>query len=204
MNLGILKLFKLLFTVVLVQNIYADNKSFDFDLIKKGQDDDNTLLIVGGIQGDEPGGFMAASLITTHYKIQKGSVWIVPNLNFYSIIKRSRGPYGDMNRKFAKIPKNDPDYDSIQRIKEYISSDSVKLILNLHDGSGYYRKNYVDNMHSPNRWGQSSIIDQANLDVERYGNLQEISQRVCTYLNKNLIKLINLFLWVRLTKKYNS
>jgi len=188
MNLGILKLFKILLAVVLIQNVYAANKSFDFDLIKKGQNDDNTLLIVGGIQGDEPGGFMAASLITTHYTIKKGSVWVVPNLNFYSIIKRSRGPYGDMNRKFAEIPKNDPDYDSIQRIKNYISSDNVKLILNLHDGSGYYRKKHIDNMHSPKRWGQSSIIDQENLPVEKYGNLQEISQRVCTYLNKNLIR----------------
>jgi len=188
MNLGILKLFKLVIIIVLSQNLYAGNQSFDFDLIKKGQDDDNTLLIVGGIQGDEPGGFMAASLITTHYKIQKGSVWIVPNLNFYSIIKRSRGPYGDMNRKFAKIPKSDPDFDAIQRIKQYISSDNVKLILNLHDGSGYYRKTYEDNLHSPYRWGQSAIIDQSNLDIEKYGNLEEISQRVCTYLNKHLIR----------------
>ena len=188
MNLGILKLFKLLFIAVLVQNIYASNKSFDFDLIKKGQDNDNTLLIVGGIQGDEPGGFMAASLISTHYKIQKGSVWVIPNLNFYSIIKRSRGPFGDMNRKFAKISHNDPDYDSIKRIKKYISGENVKLVLNLHDGSGFYRKKYIDSMHSPYRWGQSSIIDQANLDIDMYGNLEEISQRICEHVNNNLIK----------------
>jgi len=188
MNLGILKLFKILFMALLVQNLYASGKSFDFDLIKKGQDDNNTLLIVGGIQGDEPGGFMAASLITTHYTIEKGSVWIVPNLNFYSIIKRSRGPYGDMNRKFADISKKDPDYDSIQRIKKYIASDNVKLILNLHDGSGFYRKKYVDSLHSPYRWGQSSIIDQSKVNVEKYGNLLEISQRVCEYLNQNLIR----------------
>ena len=188
MSLGILRLFKLLFITVLVQNIYAANKSFDFDLIKKGQNDDNTLLIVGGIQGDEPGGFMAASLITTHYKIQKGSVWVIPNLNFYSIIKRSRGPFGDMNRKFAKISQSDPDYDSVKRIKEYISDDKVKLVLNLHDGSGFYRKNYIDKMHSPYRWGQSSIIDQATLNIDNYGNLEEISQRICKHVNNNLIK----------------
>jgi len=188
MNLGILKLFKILVIAVLVQNLYADNKSFDFDLIKKGQSNDNTLLIVGGIQGDEPGGFMAASLISTHYTIQKGSVWVIPNLNFYSIIKRSRGPFGDMNRKFAKLSHNDPDYDSVNRIKEYISDENVKLVLNLHDGSGFYRKNYVDKMHSPYRWGQSSIIDQSNLDIDMYGNLEEISQRICEHVNNNLIK----------------
>ena len=187
MSLGILRLFKLLFVAVIVQNLYAA-KSFDFDLIKKGQDSNNTLLIVGGIQGDEPGGFMAASLISTHYTINKGSVWVIPNLNFYSIIKRSRGPFGDMNRKFAKISNTDPDYDSVKRIKKYISGDNVKLVLNLHDGSGFYRKNYIDKLHSPYRWGQSSIIDQANLDIDMYGNLEEISQRVCEHVNKNLIR----------------
>ena len=134
--------------------------NFDFDLIKMGYKDENTLLIVGGIQGDEPGGFMAASLISTHYNITKGSVWIVPNLNFYSIIERSRGPYGDMNRKFANLSKSDPEYKTIQRIKSYISDESVKLVVNLHDGSGFYRPTYIDKNHSQYKWGQCSIIDQ--------------------------------------------
>ncbi len=188
MNLGMLKLFKLFIISLFIQNLFANTQSFDFDFIKKGIQDDNTLLIVGGIQGDEPGAFMAASLITTHYEIKKGSVWVVPNLNFYSIIKRSRGPFGDMNRKFADLKITDPDYTSVQRIKKYIKSPEVKVILNLHDGSGFYRKEHIDWSHSPNRWGQSSIIDQANLDIEAYGNLEDISKEVCAYVNENLIK----------------
>jgi len=184
-----LKLFKLFIIAILFQNLYANTQSFDFDLIKKGKDDNNTMLIVGGIQGDEPGGFMAASLITTHYEIKKGSVWVVPNLNFYSIIKRSRGPFGDMNRKFAKLSSKDPDYDAVQRIKNYIVSNNVKMILNLHDGSGFYRPRYIDKHHSPYKWGQSSIIDQSSLNLEYYGNLEEISTKVCNYINKYLIKI---------------
>lgn len=186
MNLGILRLFSLI--ILLTTLVSANVKDFDFDLIKKGQEDQNTLLIVGGIQGDEPGGFMAASLIATHYKIKKGSVWIVPNLNFYSIIKRSRGPYGDMNRKFARIPNSDPDFSAVQRIKKYISNEKVKLILNLHDGSGFYRKKHINNSFSPNRWGQSAIIDQAKLDIKTYGNLEEISKQVCKHVNSKLIR----------------
>ena len=68
-----------------------------------------TLLVIGGIQGDEPGGFNAASLLVTHYRIHHGRLWVVPNLNFESIIKRSRGVYGDMNRKFPTVAKSDPD-----------------------------------------------------------------------------------------------
>ncbi len=162
--------------------------NFDFDIIKKGYKDNNTLLIVGGIQGDEPGGFMAASLIVTHYEITKGSVWVVPNLNFYSIIKRSRGPYGDMNRKFAFLPKSDPEYKTVQRIKGYISDESVKLIVNLHDGSGFYRPSYEDKAHSPHKWGQCSIIDQETLKNKNYHNLANISKQVVSHVNDFLLK----------------
>ena len=164
-------------------------EDFAFDLIKKGETDDNTLLIVGGIQGDEPGGFMAASVMSTHYDITEGSVWIVPNLNFYSIIKRSRGPFGDMNRKFAYLPETDPEYKIIQRIKKYITDPHVKLILNLHDGSGFYRPMYIDKNHQPKKWGQSVVIDQEILaGVEKYADTFTISEQVVNHLNKHLLK----------------
>ena len=188
MNLGMLKLFKIVFIFLLAQNLFANEHKLNFELIKMGQQDDNTLLIVGGIQGDEPGGFMAASLIATHYEITKGSVWVVPNLNFYSIITRTRGPHGDMNRKFAALDKDDPDYEDVQRIKSYITAPEVKLVLNLHDGSGYYRHTVIDSMHAPYRWGQSSIIDQSTLDIEKYGNLEEIADRICKKVNAGLIR----------------
>lgn len=189
MNLGILPLFKLIVLIcIFLQNLNAQVQTYDFDFIKKGSKDNNTLLLIGGIQGDEPGAFMAASLVATHYDIKKGSVWVIPNLNFYSIIKRSRGPYGDMNRKFAKLSPKDPDYETIQRIKKYITEDNVKLILNLHDGSGFYRKKHIDNTFSPRRWGQCAIIDQSFLEIEKYGNLEEISTNVVNDINEKLIR----------------
>ena len=109
----------------------------------------NTLLVIGGIQGDEPGGFNAAALLVTHYDIHKGNVWVVPNLNFISIIKRSRGVYGDLNRKFASISGSDPEYEAIEKIKSIILDKQVDLILNLHDGSGFYRTEYIDKLRNP-------------------------------------------------------
>jgi hypothetical protein len=186
LSLGMLKLCRFIILFFLTSSVYAQN-AFNFNLIKKGKDNNNTLLIIGGIQGDEPGGFMSASLLSTHYNIKKGSLWVVPNLNFYSIIKRSRGPYGDMNRKFAHLSIKDPEYETVSKIKSYINDDRVKLIVNLHDGSGYYRKKYIDNMHSPYRWGQCSIIDQKTIDVACYSNLEEISHKVVEHVNKNLL-----------------
>ena len=186
MNRGMWKLFSLVLIVVL-STVLSANNHFDFDLIKKGKDNNNTLLVIGGIQGDEPGGFISASLLATHYEIIEGSVWIVPNLNFYSIIKRSRGPYGDMNRKFAYLSKKDPEYKTVERIKSFIKDNRVKLIVNLHDGSGFFRPIYEDKLHSPKKWGQCSIIDQKEIDIEKYGNLSEISAQVVSYVNENLM-----------------
>jgi hypothetical protein len=108
------------------------NNHIDFSLHKLEADrPGNTLLVNGGIQGDEPGGFNAASLLVTHYKIKKGNVWIVPNLNFISIIKRTRGVHGDLNRKFATIGNSDPEFDTISRIKAIMLDDQVDLVLNL-------------------------------------------------------------------------
>jgi len=121
----------------------------------------NTALIVGGIQGDEPGGFNAAALIATHYKILSGRVIVVPNLNFPSIVRRSRGIYGDMNRKFDRLKETDPERQTIDRIKSMILDPQVDFILNLHDGSGFYTPAYEGPQRHPDRWGQSIIIDQA-------------------------------------------
>lgn len=80
-------------------NIYA---SGNIQLIKKENSDSNTtLLVIAGIHGDEPGGYFAASILATHYKINSKNLWIVPNLNRSSIQANRRGLNGDMNRKFS-------------------------------------------------------------------------------------------------------
>ncbi|WP_321493055.1 M99 family carboxypeptidase catalytic domain-containing protein [uncultured Desulfobacter sp.] len=128
-----------------------------------------TALIVGGIQGDEPGGFNAAALIATRYKIISGQVIVVPNLNFESIIKRSRGVYGDMNRKFDQVSKTDPERQIIDKIKSMITDPGVDFILNLHDGSGFFMPIRESDMRNPDRWGQSIIIDQARMPSKYSG-----------------------------------
>jgi len=62
-------------------SVHADSLDFSLHKLESGIAG-NTILIIGGIQGDEPGGFNAASLLVTNYRITKGNVWIVPNLNF--------------------------------------------------------------------------------------------------------------------------
>jgi len=142
-----------------------------------------TLLVIGGIQGDEPGGFNAASLLVTDYRITAGEVWVVPNLNFESIIQRSRGVYGDMNRKFLNLQEADPEYAQIQKIKSIILDPQVTMILNLHDGGGFFTPTYLSQLANPDRWGQSVIIDQDKVEGITHGELDNIAGRVIKAAN---------------------
>ena len=182
-----IKIFTITIFILFSQGVMATMPRLDFSLHKLESDIKGpTILVIGGIQGDEPGGFNAAALLVTDYKIKSGNVWVVPNLNFESIIKRSRGVYGDMNRKFLNLKVSDPEYSAVQKIKSILRDQKVDLILNLHDGSGFYRKKYIDKLHNSNRWGQSIIIDQAELDTEAFGNLNTIASKVTNAVNKKI------------------
>lgn len=170
---------------IAAQWVNAEPLRFSLHKIESGIEGP-TILVIGGIQGDEPGGFTAASMLVTNYKVQRGSLWVVPNLNFQSIIKRSRGVHGDMNRKFNVLSKNDPEFDEVQKIKKIILNEQVDAVVNLHDGSGFYKKTYINKYHNPNRWGQSIIIDQEVLENKKYGNLSEVAHNVQSYINKKL------------------
>jgi len=183
-----MRLLCLLILCVAVESVFATIPKVEFSLYKhESQREGPTLLVIGGIQGDEPGGFNAASLLATDYTIKTGNLWVVPNLNFISILKRSRGIHGDMNRKFASIKRSDPEFDAVEKIKAIILDKQVDIVLNLHDGSGFFRNDYIDKLRNPNRWGQSIIIDQSQMDGHRYGELESIATRVVQHANKKLV-----------------
>jgi len=154
----------------------------------KGETPGSTLLVIGGIHGNEPGGYFAAAILTLHYKIRKGQLIVVPNLNFDSLIRNRRGIYGDMNRKFANINKNDPDFSIIKDIKSIILRPDVDFVLNLHDGHGFYRQKWQNSIFNPKAWGQACIIDQKCIETKKYSNLDEIAKKVTKNLNQDLVK----------------
>lgn len=180
-----LVLLLLMFASLVTTLVHA--QSWDFSLLKhRSGVPGPTLLVIGGIQGDEPGGFNAAALLATEYKIKRGEVWVVPNLNFESIIKRSRGVHGDMNRKFKNIKHADPEYQTVQKIKDIIRDKQVDIILNLHDGSGFYVPEYIDRERNPERWGQSLIIDQDKVEDMRFGQLGTIARYITQQANQRI------------------
>ena len=172
--------------LLLVINLFAVTNR-DFSIYKKeSQTPSHTLLIIGGIHGDEPGAYFAPAFFEKYYKITKGSVWVIPNINGDSIIANQRGIYNDMNRKFSVIEKDDPDYFIIERVKKIILDKKVDLILNLHDGHGFYRETYENAIFNPKAWGQATIIDQDKINgLDKFGDLDKIATQVKNNLNKD-------------------
>jgi hypothetical protein len=181
----------LAFSITLLTPLFGAN--LHFSEYKLGDNSGHTLLVLGGIHGNEPGAYFASSILTQYYKIKNGNLRVIPNVNFDSIIANRRGIYGDMNRKFATIDKNDKDYKIVTDLKEIILQDDINMILNLHDGHGFYRKEWINTIFNPRAWGQACIIDQNSIDGVKFGNLDEITQQISKNLNLSLEKEHHLF-----------
>jgi len=179
-----------MFKLILIFILFFTTLNATVQLIKKENSDSNTtLLVIGGIHGNEPGGYFAASILATNYDITSKNLWIVPNLNKESIRQNKRGVYGDMNRKFSTIKKHDKDKKIVKDIKKIILSKQVSLVLNLHDGHGFYRKKNQGSIFNPTAWGQTCVIDQCNLNQNQpFGNLNNIAITVKNNVNKKLLK----------------
>ncbi len=148
-----------------------------------------TLLVISGIHGNEPGGYFTAAILASHYKILSNALWVIPNLNQPSIQADRRGLFGDMNRKFAHIKSNDPDKKRVEAVKKVILSPKVSLVLNLHDGHGFYREKYQGSIFNPHAWGQTCVIDQCKLEgVNQFADLDAIAREVKKNINKKLIE----------------
>jgi hypothetical protein len=120
-----------------------------------------TIMVQGGIQGDESAGFITAQLLT-QAKVQRGNLIILPRANVPSINLCKRQINVDMNRRF------DQNYnrfyeDRVARVIRFLLAQSDAFI-HLHEGSGFYNPTYVDTLRNPKRYGQSIIVDTLVFD----------------------------------------
>lgn len=166
--------------------VYFENTPNELNVYRLyGRFDGNTAFILGGIQGDEPGGFMSADLYP-NLVLERGNLIVIPRANFESIIHNNRGVNGDMNRRFDKDLPKDIDDRIVEIIKGLMGE--ADIFLNLHDGWGYFRPEYVDSEHNPHRFGQSVIADAryyvAHGDTI---HLEEMATQVIRNMNKKIM-----------------
>ncbi len=148
----------------------------------------NTLLIVGGIQGDEPGGFLAADFYAD-VSLEKGNLIVVPRANFPSILKKERQINQDMNRKFMDDHTSNYEAKVVNVLKKLICESDC--FLNLHEGSGFYSRAWEDADRNPKKYGQSIIADDAFLTQEgntpgRKVDLEQMALKVIEKINAGI------------------
>ena len=123
-----------------------------------GAEPGKTLMIIGGIQGDEAAGFLAADRYAD-ISLKKGNLIVVPRANFPSILKRERKINEDMNRKFSGIDAGNYEARVVEVLKKLIQESDC--LLNLHEGSGIFSEKWESPTRNPKRFGQSIIADTA-------------------------------------------
>lgn len=170
--------------------VHFEGTPYELNVYKiTGHKPGQTLMLIGGIQGNEPGGFLSADLYAD-MSLERGNLIVVPRANFYSIMLNQRGPNGDMNRKFNKKKhRNDREMKVVGILKRLMAQSD--LMLNLHDGSGFYRPRYVSKSMNPRRFGQSIIADCDVYTDPKTGvrlNLGGIARRVCAEINRHIDK----------------
>jgi len=168
--------------------VYFCNTDDELNVYKiYGKKPGKTLMLIGGIQGNEPGGFLSADLYTD-MSLKKGNLIVVPRANFYSILRNHRGPRGDMNRKFTYADNDNGMQDKIVNILKKLIQESDYL-LNLHDGAGYYHPEYIDKWRNPLRFGQSIIIDYRKYNISNTNkklDLAKMAQKVIDEINPQI------------------
>jgi len=168
--------------------VYFPNTPYELNIYKiYGKQPGKTLMLIGGIQGNEPGGFLSADLYAD-MSLSKGNLIVVPRANFYSILLNQRGPHGDMNRKFADRPEKMSMDDRIVSILKELIAESDYL-LNLHDGSGYYYPKYLSRWRNPSAFGQSIIADCENYTVpgeDKVLRLKDMAETAIQEINQEI------------------
>ncbi len=121
-----------------------------------GREPGTTMLIIGGIHGNEPGGYLAADLYAD-LSLRRGNLIVVPRANIQAIHQNARGNEGDLNRRFGGYDNGHIDREIAIILEELMAQADV--LLNLHDGSGFYSPVEEGLRRNPRLWGQSVIID---------------------------------------------
>ncbi len=167
-----------------IHEVYYEGSDYELNVYRiYGKKEGKTLLLIGGIQGDEPGGFLSAD----HYadfSLAKGNLIVVPRANFQSILLKRRKINEDMNRKFAEDKQFTYETNIVNVLKKLIAESDG--LLNLHDGSGFYSSKWESPQRNPKRYGQSIIADAETFVNQKTGQVIELGK-----IARDMVKKIN-------------
>ncbi|MGI5913053.1 MAG: M99 family carboxypeptidase catalytic domain-containing protein [Syntrophomonadaceae bacterium] len=98
------------------------------------------VMIVGGVHGNEPAGYMAAGRMVDT-KIKKGTLIVLPKANKLAVKHGSRyyKGHGDLNRDFPQGRYQSADGTLARAIWSALKKYDVDYVMDMHEGYDYYK-----------------------------------------------------------------
>mgnify|MGYP000846044390 CR=1 FL=1 len=168
-----------------LHDVYLANTEHELHIYRiYGKEPGKTMMLIGGIQGDEPGGYLTADLYAD-ITLRKGNLIVVPRANFYSILLNQRdGMTGDMNRKFSSASQEERNMEQeiVSILKKLIGE--ADCLLNLHEGSGFFSEQWKSDEENPERFGQSIIYDAASFQGHKRQHTLALAEMAATVVDR--------------------
>lgn len=103
------------------------------------------VLVLGGVHGNEPGGWMAAEAIAG-WEVTRGSLVVVPRANVLATyaFQRTLDGFGDLNRLYPGAPDGPPMARMARAIVELAREIDADLAVDMHESWGFYNERTAD------------------------------------------------------------
>lgn len=133
-----------------------------------------TVVVMGGVHGDEPAGMDAAETIRT-WTMDRGTLLVIPRANQPAIAAKSRftpqTPHPDLARCFPKSATDMPRGPLASALWQLLARLQPDWLLDLHEGWGVHRRNPKTLgstvLHAPpHRTHAQAVVDAVNATID--------------------------------------
>jgi hypothetical protein len=99
------------------------------------------MAVLGGVHGNEPGGWLAAEQIRDTLRPEVGALIVVPRANKLAVSEfvRTTDELGDLNRLYPGDPQGQPMARMAYEITETLRDFHTSHVLDLHESWAFYR-----------------------------------------------------------------
>ncbi len=132
------------------------------------------VMVIGGVHGNEPAGFLAADNISG-WLVDRGTLLVLPRANVPAIAAKMRSAPGDadLNRVFPGSPKNSGTRRLAAEIKMIMDEFQPAWVLDLHEAVGLERQ-------QPGALGQTIIYPRQGASLDLAGQVLETVNCSCS------------------------
>lgn len=135
----------------------------------KGSAAGPTVLVVGGLHGDDPSGVAAAKQLADFRDLQKGTLLVIPELNREAVAAGRRYTDVDLNRAFPTRSGQTPSDPRAAAVWDVMRRYNVNYLLDFHEDDRPWTKSGIGNKIIFKPVGNNRSLAQAMIDALNAG-----------------------------------